>query len=99
MKEPDYAMKIMSTGGALIADENCKKVAMKWTDPGGATMQANFQYMKPVDYHFHYHHIVDDHDNLCQSSPALEETWLTQCWEICVFVFLLASKVNSYLVM
>ncbi len=29
MKEPDYVMKIMATGGALILDEKCKQVTRK----------------------------------------------------------------------
>ncbi len=32
MKETDYVMKIMATGGALISDEKCKRVTRKWTD-------------------------------------------------------------------
>ncbi len=31
MKEPDYIMKIMGTGGALVTD-GCKEVWRKWTD-------------------------------------------------------------------
>ncbi len=76
MKEPDYVMKIMATGGALVSDDNCKKVSRKWTDNDGEK-QAQFTYKKPFDWHFRYHHIVDDHNNLRHSSPALEETWIT----------------------
>ncbi len=100
MKEPDYVMKIMATGGALNADESCKRVMRKWTDGGGVPMQENFQYTKPFDWHFCHCHIVHDHNNLWHSSPALEETWLTQSWAIYVFTFLLAiTEVNLYLIM
>ncbi len=60
MKEPDYVMKIVATGGTLISDESFKQVTRKWTDGDGAPKQANFQYTKPFDWHFCHHHIVDE---------------------------------------
>ncbi len=49
---------------------------------------------------FCYRHIVDDYNKLWHSSPALEETWLTQCWAIHAYSFLLAiTKVNLFLIM
>ena len=57
-----------------------------------------FKYSKPFDWHFHFRHLVDDHDNLRHSLPSLEGTWITECWPICVFSFLLAiSEVSCYL--
>ncbi len=35
MKEPDYVMKIMASGGALILDDNCKKVSRKCNERNG----------------------------------------------------------------
>ncbi len=100
MKEPDYVMKIMASGGGLISDDNCKTVRRKWNDRNGVAQQATFQYTRPFDWHFRYRHIVDDHNNLRHSSPALEETWITKRWPVRVFAFLLAiTEVNLFLVM
>ncbi len=78
MKDLDYVMKIMASGGALISDNNCKKVTRKWSEQNGTARQAQFTYMKPFDWHFCYCHIVDDHNNSCHASPALEETLITK---------------------
>lgn len=32
IKELDYVMKIMASGGALILDDNCKEVTRKWSE-------------------------------------------------------------------
>lgn len=51
-------------------------------------------------WHFHYRHVVDDHNNLRHSLPSIEDTWRTDRWPARVFAFLLAlSEVNAYLVM
>ncbi len=63
-------------------------------------MEAGFQYTKPFDWNFHYHHILNNHDNLHHSSQAWEETWITMHWAVCLFTFLLAiTRVNLYLIM
>ena len=36
MKEPDYVMHMMATGGALLADKNCKEVTRSWMENGVA---------------------------------------------------------------
>ncbi len=98
MKEPDYVMKIMGTGGALVTD-GCKQAKRTWTD-GNNSHSANFSYTKPFHWHFHYRHVVDDHNNLRHSLPSIEDTWRTDRWPAQVFAFLLAlSEVNAYLVM
>lgn len=93
MKEPNYIMRMMATGGALLADETCKMTTRVFN---GVTK--TFQYLKPFDWHFRYRHAVDDHNNLRHATPSLEGTWLTLRWEIRVFTFLLAiTEVNVYL--
>ena len=45
MKEPDYIMKIMGTGGTLVTD-GCKEARRKWTD-GNELHSTKFTYTKP----------------------------------------------------
>ena len=93
MKEPDYVMKIMATGGVLEEDDSCKE-----TFCGSGNARTRFKYKKPFDWHFCYLHTVDDHNNLCHALPSLDNTWVTQRWEIRVFAFLLRiTEVNTYL--
>ena len=95
MKEPDYVMRMMATGGPLTADDTCRETTRR---VGGETV--NFQYTRPYDWHFRYRHAVDDHNNLRHALPSLEDTWRTTRWEIRVFTFLLAvTEVNVYLVL
>ncbi len=98
MKEPDYVMKIMGTGGSLVT-EGCKETRRKWTD-GNESHSKTFTYTRPFHWHFCYGHIVDDHNNLRHSLPSIEDTWRTDRWPARVFAFLLSvSEVNIYLVM
>ncbi len=91
-------MKIMGTGGALVTD-GCKEAQRKWKD-GNELHSTKFNYTKPFHWHFCYHHIVDDHNNLCHSLPSIEDTWRTDWWSARVFSFLLSvSEVNVYLSM
>lgn len=93
MKEPDYVMRIMSTGGGLTVDDTCKM-----TQRGSGNDRVTFQYAKPFDWHFRYRHLVDDHNNLRHTSPSIEETWVTTRWECRVFCFILAiTEVNVFL--
>ncbi len=77
MKEPDYIMKMMATGGNLIADQTCCSTNRCWMT-GGEENVKEFWYKLPFDYHFHYCHAVDNHNNLCHVLPSLEDTWVTQ---------------------
>ena len=93
MKEPDYVMKIMATGGVLAEDETCRVTYRVSGDD-----RTTFRYKKPFDWHFRYRHAVDDHNNLRHALPSLEDTWVTQRWEVRVFAFFLAiTEVNTYL--
>ena len=95
MKEPNYTMKIMATGGVIESDDTCKTATR-----GQGAGRVQFPYTKPFDWHFRYRHAVDDHNNLRHAVPSIEGTWLTQRWEIRVFSFLLAvTEINIYLAM
>ncbi len=69
MEEPNYVMKVMGTGGALVT-EGCKEVHWKLVD-GNKLDMAKCHNTKTFHCHFHYCHVVDDHNNSCQHSIAL----------------------------
>jgi hypothetical protein len=97
MKEPDYAMRMMATGGPLRAYKTCKDAVCNWVE-GGIKVVQWFRYRCPFDWHFCYCHAVDNHNNLFHDLPLLEDSWITQQWEVQVFLFILAiSKVNAFL--
>ncbi len=73
MKEPEYGMTTMATGGALCSDRG-EEVRQIWTPADGHQKSTTVRYAKPFDYHFHYHHAVDDHNNLHHAVPSFEGT-------------------------
>ena len=98
MKEPAYVMKKMATGGVLFSDVTCKEAEHNGKE-GGQDKHRSFRYTFPVDWHFKYRHAVDDHNNLSDALPAIEDLWTTVRWEIWVFSFLLAvCKINAFLI-
>jgi hypothetical protein len=97
MKEPDYVMRMMATGGPLAVFDTCKEALRKWTEEGIEVVR-RFRYACPFDWHFRYRHAVDDHNNLRHALPSVEDSWATKRWEIRVFSFILAiSEVNAFL--
>ena len=95
MKEPDYMMKIMGTGGALVTN-GCKEARRKWKD-GRKNHATKFAYTKPFHWHFHYRRINDDHNKLLHALTSIEDIWKTYCWPDRVFAFLLAElEVNFF---
>ena len=97
MKEPNYIMSCMATGGRLLSDATCKIANRSWVE-GGVNIVKSFAYALPFDWHFRYRHAVDDHNNLRHALPSIEDTWLTFRWELRVLAFILAlCEVNSYL--
>ncbi len=97
MKEPNYVMQMMATGGPLGDNETCKETVHYWKD-GGIEVCHCFQYKCPFDWHFWYWHFIDDNNNLRHGLPSIEDSWITHRWEICVFSFLLAlTEVNAFL--
>ena len=98
MKEPDYVMRMMATGGPLAALDSCKMAKRRWRGEGGVDCSRTFQYTCPFDWHFRYRHAVDDHNNLRHALPSIEDSWVTQQWETRVFSFIVAiSEVNAFL--
>ena len=98
MKEPEYVMKIMSTYGGLLVNDNQKESVRRYK-VDGEEEECRFQYTMPFSNHFDYRHIVDDHNAVRHQVPSLEQTWRTHRWPVRVFSFLLAlTEVNCYLV-
>ena len=93
MKEPDYTMKIMATGGVLASDESCKIATL-----GMGASLITFPYTKPFDWHFRYRHAVDDDNNLRHALPSIEDTSVTTRWPVRAFTFLISiTEINIYL--
>ena len=70
----------------------------RWVE-NGVEVVKEFVYKLPFDWHFRYRHAVDDHNNLRHGLPSIEDTWITQRWEVSVFAFILAvCEVNAFLV-
>ncbi len=90
-------MKMMVTGGPLIANETCKDQRQRFTKDG-VEVSRSFQFLLLYDWHYKYRHTVDDHNNGRHSLQLEEGTIMTTRWEMHVFSFLLAvSKVNAFL--
>ncbi len=98
MKEPDYVMQIMATGGALCTVGG-KEVKQVYTDSNNQVKTTSFHYAKPFEWHFRYRHAVDDHNNLRHAVPSIEGTFLTSRLPLRVFSFLVAvTEINAYLI-
>lgn len=97
MKEPDYVMKLMATGGKNERCTESKESEQKWTE-NGQKKHVKFHYPYPVKWHFLYRHQIDDHNNLRHAVPSIEESWNTRRWEIREFSFILAvCEGNAFL--
>ena len=99
LKEPEYNMKMMSTYGAGIQDQNYRQNSRTYLKDG-KTVTTKFYYTDIYSNHFQYRHAVDDNNNLRHKLPSIEETWITAHWMNREFTFILAlSEVNSFLAM
>jgi hypothetical protein len=86
---------MMATGGPQLANESCGEQKRRWTE-GGVEMVWTFQFPCPYDWHYKLRHAIDEHNNLRHALPLIEHTITINCWEICVFLFvLLVTKVNA----
>ncbi len=81
MKEPEYDMTIMVTGRAQRS-EGGKEAFQIQIAVDGQQKSTNFNYAKLFDYHFHYCHAGDNHNNLHHAFPNIEGTWVTEQWPI-----------------
>ena len=89
MKEPNDVMRMMPTGGRLLADDTCKETMIKWKENGEDVVK-KFKYKLPFDCHLRYHRAVYDHNNLRHYLPSIEDKWMTDWWQCRVFDFILA---------
>ena len=51
MKEPDYVMRMMATGGPMSVIKTCKETVRKWMEDGVEVVR-RFKYTCPFDWHF-----------------------------------------------
>ena len=70
---PNYIIKIMASGEVIEYDDNCRM-----TYNGIGDVRVGFGYKKSFDWHFHYCHAMDNHNNLRHVFPSLEDTWMTR---------------------
>ena len=56
-------MMMMATGGRILEDDTFKETVRIWKENGEDVMN-NFKYKLPFDWHFCYHHVIDDRNNL-----------------------------------
>ncbi len=99
IKEPNYVMQMMVTGGPLSPDNSCKVISRIWKH-GNKEILNTFQYSRSFDWHFRYRYAVDDHNNLQHALPSIKvkDTWLMHRWECRVFSFILAIlEINPHL--
>jgi hypothetical protein len=81
----------------LRAFDSCKETVHKWKENGLEVVRRS-RYTCQFDWHFLYRHAIDDHNNLRHALPSIEDSWVTQRWEVRVFGFVLAiTKVNTFL--
>jgi hypothetical protein len=81
-------MKVMATYGDNVVPDNQEGTRRYYKY--GQNVRREFKYTTVFSNHFSFQHCVDDHNNLWNSVPALEETWITHRWTNRVFSFLLA---------
>ena len=48
MKEPNYVMRMIATGGRLLADDTCKETVIKWKENGEDVVK-KFKYKLTFD--------------------------------------------------
>ena len=67
LKDPDYAMLMMTTYGTL---ENLERLGMQWRHKGSGkeVTTKRFNSLDIFGNHFHYRHQVED-KNKCRRSP------------------------------
>ena len=70
MKEPNYVMRMMATGGRILADEKYKETVRIWKENGEDVVK-KFKYKLQFDCKFCYRHTVDLHKNLRHALPSI----------------------------
>ncbi len=98
MKEPDYIMQIMATGGALCTMGG-KEVNHVFS-VNGETQTMRFIHVKPFEYYFCFSHAVDNHNNLRHAVSSIKGkgNMVHQLLALLCFSFCLAViEINTYL--
>lgn len=75
IKEPDYTMKIMATGGVQEEGNNCKMTWCRTCDS-----KIGFMSKKHFDWHFCYRHAVSGWSQHFMPFSTIKDTWVTQRW-------------------
>ena len=99
MKETNYVMRMMDTGGQFLVYDTCKKTARRWKE-NGEDMVKNFKYKLPFYWDFCYCRAVENHSSFRHALPSFEDTWMTDRWECLVFAFIFSiSDINAFLIL
>ena len=99
MKETNYVMRMMDTGGRLFDDDTRKETVRRWNE-NGEDVAKKFKYKLPFYWHFCYRHAVDNHTNLRNALPSIEYTWVKDWWECWISAFIFSiSDVNVILIL
>ena len=70
MKDPNYVMRLMVTGGRLLVDDTCMETVRRWQENGEDVVR-RFKCKMSFDWHFFNLHAVDDHTNLRHELPSI----------------------------
>ena len=70
MKDPNYVMRIMTTGGCLLEDDTWKE-NVRVRKENGEDVVKKIKYKIPFDWNFHYRHAVNDHNNLSHALQSI----------------------------
>jgi hypothetical protein len=86
LTEQKHVLMMMSTYGTLLHQG---KYTTRQTILDGKATKTKFRYPEVVANHYHYRHMVDDHNARRHAPISLEETWATSTWSHKVFAFVL----------
>ena len=81
MKDPNYVMRMMATGGRLLADDTCTETVIRWKENGEDVVN-NFKYKLPFDWNFRYCHAVYEHNNSRHAMSSIEDNIIN--FSLCV---------------
>ena len=89
MKGPIYMMRMVATGGRILANDTCKETVIIWKE-NGEYMVKKVKYKLPFDWYFIFYHVVDNHNNRRHTLPSIGDICRTDWCECWVFAFILA---------
>ena len=97
MKEPDYVIKLMATGGKNEKSALNKLTTWEWK-VNGKKVTTTLNYPYPAKWHYKYRQAIDDHNNLRHAVPSIKDSWTTHRWELRVLAFVITvCKVYAFL--